>query len=404
MSTSIQTDAPPIVIVGAGPTGLLLAGELADAGVRVIVLEREAQPATMPKANGIVGRAAVELARRGVLRGSGLRIVRPPRFLFGTLALRLGLGPANPLHLLPVPQRRLEQLFEQRALARGVELRRGTTLAGFTQGGDAVELEVHTPRATERLPAAFLVGCDGARSTVRRAAGIGFPGFTSDVITRIARVTLPPRTARLDGRGDTIELTGIGRLHTMRQNRLPGGGFAIAPVATLDRTAPDDLYLITTHEPHRGEEPTDALPEAELRASLRRVLGAELPFSAVDSARSTVANSRLASTYRVGRVLLAGDAAHIFNAGGSALNVALLDALALAPLLVAAARGQASVASLEAYESARRPAAELALAQTRVQAALSGDDEHASALREIVGTLIASRTGARAVARLIEGS
>jgi 2-polyprenyl-6-methoxyphenol hydroxylase-like FAD-dependent oxidoreductase len=424
---STETDTVPVVIVGAGPTGLLLAGELAGAGVRVVVIERDAQPAAMPKANGIVGRAAVELRRRGILAGSGLRVRRAPRFPFGPLGLRLARGPLgllplpglrSPLHLLPVPQRRLEALLERRAVERGAEVRRGTALVGFRQSERGVELELGavdggtatggtesgatTTGGTAHLTAAFLVGCDGARSTVRKTAGIEFPGFTSDVMTRIARVTIPAAALHRDR--DGVHLPGVGRLHTMRPNRLPGGGFSIAPVAVLDPGAPDDLYLISTSEPHRGEQPSDALPESELRASLRRVLGAELPFTTVENSRSTVTNSRLASSYRVGRVLLAGDAAHIFNAGGSALNVALLDALDLAPRLAAAAQGRASVASLDSYEHARRPAAERALSQTRAQAALGGDDPQAAALREVVGALTASRAGARAAARLMEGS
>jgi 2-polyprenyl-6-methoxyphenol hydroxylase-like FAD-dependent oxidoreductase len=417
----MRTDTAPVVIVGAGPSGLLLAGELAGAGVRVLVIERDEQPAAIPKANGIVGRAAVELRRRGILAGSGLRVRRAPRFPFGPLSLRLARGPLgllpipgarSPLHLLPVPQRRLEALLERRAVERGAEVRRGTTLVGFRQSERVVELELRTADGgtesgataadgTAHLTAAFLVGCDGARSTVRKTAGIEFPGFTSDVMTRVARVTIPAAALRRDR--DGVDLPGIGRLHTMRPNRLPGGGFSIAPVAALDRDAPDDLFLVSTSEPHRGEEPSDALPESELRESLRRVLGAELPFTTVENSRSTVANSRLASTYRVGRVLLAGDAAHIFNAGGSALNVALLDVLDLAPRLVAAADGRASVASLDGYENARRPAAEHALSQTRAQAALGADDAQATALREVVRALTASRAGARAAARLIEG-
>lgn len=184
--------APPVVIAGAGPTGLLLAGELAATGTRVVVIERHPQPVNMPKANGIVGHAAVELAKRGVFAGTGLRVLRPPRFGFGPLTLRLGFGPANPLHLVAVPQRRLESLLAERALARGAQLRRGTELRAFTQSAEGIELEVRDEAGDARIPAALLVGCDGARSTVRKTAGIGFDGTTSDGIARIARVTLPP--------------------------------------------------------------------------------------------------------------------------------------------------------------------------------------------------------------------
>ena len=116
----------------------------------------------------------------------------------------------------------------------------------------------------------------------------------------------------------------------MRPNQLSGGSFSIAPMSVLDRKAPADLYLVSTHEPRGGDEPSDSVSIDELRASLRRVLGVDLPITDATAIRSTVGNSRQADAYRRGRIFLAGDAAHIFNAGGSALNVGIQDALELA--------------------------------------------------------------------------
>jgi choline dehydrogenase-like flavoprotein len=113
-AVTIETDTPQhwdVAIVGAGPVGLLLAGELAARDIRVVVFERDDAPSPIPKANGVVGHSAVELAKRGILAGAGLRVVSPPQFQFGPLMLKLGLGPRNPLHILPVPQRRLEELL-----------------------------------------------------------------------------------------------------------------------------------------------------------------------------------------------------------------------------------------------------------------------------------------------------
>jgi 2-polyprenyl-6-methoxyphenol hydroxylase-like FAD-dependent oxidoreductase len=92
-----------VAIAGAGPVGLLLAGELAACGIRVVVLERAEAPSSIPKANGIVGHAAIALTRRGVFAGTRLRVVSPPRFQFGPLVINLGFGPGNPLHILPIP-------------------------------------------------------------------------------------------------------------------------------------------------------------------------------------------------------------------------------------------------------------------------------------------------------------
>jgi 2-polyprenyl-6-methoxyphenol hydroxylase-like FAD-dependent oxidoreductase len=402
LQQSRQTRQSDVAIVGAGPVGLLLAGELAARDVRVLVLERSDEPSPIAKANGIVGHSALELARRGVFAGTGLRVVSPPRFLFGPLELDLGVGPRNPLHILPVPQRRLEELLARRAMRQGAELCRGVEVTGFAQDGAGVSLDIRGGDGATMVEARYLVGCDGARSLVRKHAGIGFPGFTSDEIARIARVTIPAeRIVRVE---DGYDLPGVGRVAAMRPNRLAGGSFTIAPVNVLDPSAPEDLYIVSTHEPRGTAEPSDAVSVEELRASLHRVLGAALPFTDATSIRSTVGNSRQADAYRRGRVFLAGDAAHIFNAGGSALNVGLQDALDLAGRLAAVLEEGASCDELDGYEAVRRPAGERALQHTRVQAALAREDAGSRAFREVVGELIATRAGARSLAQLLENA
>lgn len=389
-----------VAVVGAGPTGLLLAGELAARGIRVAVLERALVPDISPKGNGIVGRASVKLAKLGVFAGTGLKPIRPPRFQFGPLPLRLGFGPWNPLHILPIPQRRLEELLERRALDHGAELRRGQEVVDFQQTEAGVEVEVLVGSTTRRVQARYLVGCDGARSMVRKRAGIEFSGFTSDEISRIARVTIP--AGRISRAGESFDIPGVGRVAAMRPNRLQGGGFSIAPAHALDPSAPDDLYLVSTHEPRADAGPEETLTTEGLRASLRRVLGADLPFTEATAVRSTVGNSRLADAYRAGRVFLAGDAAHIFNAGGSSLNVGLQDALELAARLAALLRGGESQDELDGYEQVRRPAGKAALQHTRAQAALGRDDDNGRALREIMGELLAAPSAERRLARLVE--
>ena len=391
-----------VVIVGAGPVGLLLASELAAQDLRVAVLERAAFPSPLPKANGIVGQSALDLAERGVLDGTGLRVISPPRFQFGPVVLELGPGPENPLHILPVPQRRLEELFERRAVAYGARVYRGCEVTGFVQGDAGVTIEFHAGGAPATLEARYLVGCDGAHSLVRKQAGIGFPGFTSDEIARIARVTIPP--AQITRAGDGLAIAGVGRVAAMRTNPMPGGGFSIAPAAVLDAAASADLYVISTHEPCGEAQASDCLSVDELRASLRRVLGADLPFTGVAAARSTVGNSRQADAYRSGRVFLSGDAGHVFNAGGSALNVGLQDAFDLARRLAAVLRDGAPDEELDGYESVRRPAGERALQHTRAQAALARRDDSSRALREVLGTVIADPAAAWSLARLIEAA
>src|SRR5262245_36608674 len=153
-----------VVIAGAGPVGLLLASELAAHDLRVAVLERDASPSPVPKANGIVGQSASDLAERGLLAETGLRVISPPRFQFGPLVLDLGAGPGNPLHILPVPQRRLEELLERRAVAHGAQVCRGHEVTGFTQEDAGVVVEVRAGDTQIPVEARYLVGCDGAHS------------------------------------------------------------------------------------------------------------------------------------------------------------------------------------------------------------------------------------------------
>ncbi|MEV4141340.1 FAD-dependent monooxygenase [Dactylosporangium sp. NPDC049742] len=399
---SAQRDASilDVIVVGAGPTGLLLAGDLAAAGVRAVVLDRAAEPVQAPKGNGVVGRAALELRRRKLLRGTGLRVVRPPRFRFGPLTLELGLL-RSPLHVLPVPQHRLERLLAERAVRLGATILRGHEVTGLEQDGDGVTVQAAADGSPVNLRARYLAGCDGARSFVRKHLGIGFPGVTSADISRLARVTIPP--GAVTRVGDRIELRGIGQLAAFRPNRTGHGSITIAPADALDRSAPNDVYIVSTHEPRADSEPTDELGDDELRASLRRVLGADLPYTTAYAARSVVANSRHAERYRQGRIFLAGDAAHIFGAGGSAINAGLLDAVALGKHLAAVLRGEAPDTRLDVYRSERRPAVQRTLALTRLQVALEAGDETGEALRDVLEELVRDRATARRIATLMEG-
>ena len=193
----------------------------------------------------------------------------------------------------------------------------------IADGPDHVTLRTDG-REQHTITAQYVIGCDGARSFVRKAAGIAFPGHTSDEISRMARVRLPVPIA---ADGQSIDIAGVGSIPLFRQHRTATGGISIAPLSALDPAATKDSYLVSTREPRGAAVADDHLPDSELSASIRRVLGVDLPIVTADWVRSTVANSRLADRYRVGRIFLAGDAAHLFSAGGSALNVGMLDAV-----------------------------------------------------------------------------
>ena len=395
-------ESTAVIIVGAGPVGLMLACELGRVGVRSVVLERAPEPDPMPKGNGLVGEIATVIKRRGLLRGQkGLHVIPIPRYSFGPLPLRLNPLRFDALRILPIPQRRLEGLLADRALESGADIRRGHAVTGFSDDGDRVTAEVGSGDGSYRIDASFLVGCDGAHSFVRHELGIAFAGTTGSRLTRIGHVTMPAGSLRRTK--NIIELPDGRRLTLFQANNTAAGGITLAQLSDLDRGAPRDRYIISTQEPRGDQEPAPQITLDELRESIRRVLGTDLPVADGQWLRSTVANSRQAERYRVGRVFLAGDAAHVFSAGGSSLNTGMLDAVDLAPRLAAALDGKATAQTLDEYNTVRHEAGRQTLLQTRAQAALSASGENADALREVLGAAFRARNPSRYIATRLIG-
>lgn len=200
-----------VVIAGGGPTALMLACELRLAGVEPVLLERLSEISQIPKGNGLIGQIVPTLGYRGLLErfSAGSTAAGPvSRFAFGPLMLDFSKLGVSPLHILAIPQRRLEERLGERLAELGGTVRRGHELTAVTQHEDAVTLEVEGPDGGYRLRARYLVGCDGAHSLVRKQAGIGFPGVTSTEISRIGRVFLP--TAKITLLGREAKVKGIG--------------------------------------------------------------------------------------------------------------------------------------------------------------------------------------------------
>ncbi len=408
------TERAKVVIVGAGPVGLMLAFELGRQGVASVVLERAPEPDAMPKGNGLVGTIATVVKQRGLLRGQkGLHVIPVPRYSFGTLTLRLNPLRRNPLRVLPIPQRRLEALLEERAREGGADVRRGHAVSGFTDDGDHVRVEVEAAASMGSdarlyvIEADFLIGCDGAHSTVRHQLGVGFPGTTSDRIARIGHVTIRPGSLHVSK--DSVGLPDGREFALFRANPTPTGSLSIAPLTALDRRAPRDRYIVSTHEARGDQEPVGQLSLDDLKESIRRVLGTDLDIEDGRWLRSTVANSRQAEQYRVGRVFLAGDAAHVFSAGGSSLNVGMLDAVDIAARIAWVLEGTAPLVSLDAYHSVRHEIGRRAILQTRAQAALAGAEsdsdsrENADALRQVLEAAFRTRNPTRYLATMLIG-
>ncbi|QRP47665.1 FAD-dependent monooxygenase [Amycolatopsis sp. FDAARGOS 1241] len=397
--------ATDVVIAGAGPNGLMLACELRLAGVRPIVLERLTERSGEPRANGLVGQVVPLLHRRGLYEPlTGQSAPAPtPRYIFGAFPLDLSQLPVNPLYLLPIQQYELEKALEERALSLGVEIRRGHEVAGFTQG-ESVQVTIEGPQGPYTVDAQFLVGADGGRSTVRKLAGIDFPGVTWDkVLSYTVDVSVPDDL--VDPASGGLRVDGVGTVAPFQHFRTETGLFVWAPFPNAPRR-------IAVSERSEAGFPDDVAPTLdEVRTSIRRVLGVDVPIDAPPGPgphqlrRVTGGNTRIAERFRDGRVLLVGDAAHVHSAiGGPGLNLGLQDAANLAWKLAAEVRGWAPAGLLDTYDAERQPISRRVVMHTQAQGVLTGPGPEITALRELFGELLGYQDVRQHLADLLSGA
>ena len=257
-----------VIIVGAGPTGLMLASELCLAGVRPLVLERQPQLREAPKANGFNGQI-VELVRyRGLLgrveAASGRPIGPAPAAPFGGVHLDFSQLADPPIWAVHLPQPRLERLLDEHARELGADIRRGHAVAGVSQDDATVTADVRGPDGPGQVTARYLVGCDGAHSRVRDTAGIPFPGTTYPEVNRLAQVTVPDSVTRLDN-GD-LDVPGLGRIRA-GFTRTDRGVFGFGSLTS------GVLLLQTTEDEPAGVDDDVPMTLTEFQDSIRRVLG-----------------------------------------------------------------------------------------------------------------------------------
>jgi 2-polyprenyl-6-methoxyphenol hydroxylase-like FAD-dependent oxidoreductase len=375
------------VIVGAGPTGLMLAGELALAGVPCRILERRSEESNLTRAFGVHARTLEVLDMRGMadeLVPQGLRVpeVRPQ---LGRVRLRLDLNhPESRFpYVLIVAQARTEALLEARARALGVQIVRGAEVVDLRQDGTGVELTVDGPDGVRFERADYVVGCDGAHSTVRELLGVGFVGSTYDTHIMLADLRL-----------SSEELS-------RSVNAYPGrDGIVLLPPFG------DGWYRAVVWDRRREHIPLEEpLGFEEIRESLSRIAGTDFGMQEMRWSTRFLSERRQAERYRIGRVFLAGDAAHVHSPlGALGMNTGIQDAMNLGWKLAAEVQGWAPGWLLDSYHTERHPVGREALRVTDLLQRITVAPAPVRAVRPFLARLLLGlKPVRRALRRRISG-
>jgi 3-(3-hydroxy-phenyl)propionate hydroxylase len=349
-----------VVIAGGGPTGLMLAGELALAGIDVVIVERRvSQDLDGSRAGGLHARTIEVLDQRGIAERflSAGQIAQVQ--MFALIVLDISDFPTRHKYGLALWQSHFERILAAWVGELGVPILRGCEVVGFTQDDGAVDVELSGDRS---LRAGYLVGCDGGRSLVRKTAGIDFPGWDPSTSFLIAEVEMdeePPFGIRHD------------RIGTHALGRREDG----EPIRVL---------LTERHVGHTAE-PT----MGELREALVGVYGTDYGLRGATWISRFTDMARQAASYRQGRVLLAGDAAHVHPPhGGQGLNVGVQDAVNLGWKLAQVVNETSPESLLDTYHAERHPVGARVLRTTMAQVALRSPGDRHQALRDSMAELL----------------
>jgi len=350
-----------VLIAGGGPTGLMLAGELALARVDVAIVERRAsQELAGSRAGGLHARTIEVLDQRGIAdrflsRGKVAQVAS-----FAMVPLDISDFPTRHPYGLALWQNHIERILADWIGELAVPIYRGLEVTGFAQDDTGVDVALSDGQS---MRARYLVGCDGGRSVVRKNAGIDFPGWEPSVSYLIAEVEMTEEPAA-GIRRDRLGTYAMGKLEDGKRVRV---------VLREDRIGP-------------GDEPT----LRELRDALAALYGTDFGVHDVTWLSRFSDTARQAASYRAGRVLLAGDAAHVHSPiGGQGLNIGVQDAVNLGWKLAQVVRGTSPESLLDTYQAERHPIAARVLKNTLAATALNRGDDRMDALRETMSELLA---------------
>ncbi len=364
-----------VVIAGGGPTGMMLAAELALAHLDVVIVERRtSQDFEGTRARGLHSRTIEVLDQRGVAdrflsQGQAMQVAG-----FATVPLDISDFPTRHNYGLALSQKHFERILASWVAELAVPIHRGCEVTGFTQDDSGTSVELSDGRC---LRAQYLVGCDGGRSAIRKKAGIDFPGFDPSISYLIAEVAMTEEPAwgmRRDAKGTY----GIGKLED---------GKRVGVVLREERV-------------EQGDAPT----ERELRELLIALYGTDFGVHDITWLSRFTDATRHAASYRERRVLLAGDAAHVHSPmGGQGLNLGVQDAVNLGWKLAQVACGTSPETLLDTYQAERHPVAARALRMTMAQTALSRGDERTKAVVETMSELLQMSEPRKRIAGIMSG-
>ncbi|MFT3710123.1 MAG: FAD-dependent monooxygenase [Archangium sp.] len=363
-----------VVIAGGGPTGLMLAAELKLARVDVVIVERRtSQELEGSRAGGLHSRTIELFDQRGVAERFVTAGTKTQAASFGATPLDLSDFPTRHNYVLALWQDKFEKILAQWVLEElAVPILRGREVSDFTQHDSHVEVSLSDGT---KLSAAFLVGCDGGRSVIRKKAGIDFAGWDASVSYILAEARLAsdaPWGLRRNAQG----VQAIGKLDDTRRVR----------IVLIDR------------EVKHGDHPT----LDELKAGLVDVYGSDFGIHDPTWISRFSDTSRQAAKYREGRVLLAGDSAHIHSpAGGQGLNLGVQDAVNLGWKLAQVVHGTSQPDLLDTYQAERHPVGARVLKSSMAMTAANRGDDRTNALRDLIGELSKTNEGRRMLGGMI---